>query len=241
MEKDQPVDLGGDILFYAGSNPEILASLGDRGRFLDVLWLPTSLDCLNSLQINVISRFREKRLAEDPQFQQAAKVRSALAQVLVSRNVRSILEIGCGKFPICNDVSVAFYRGIEIDRASIHHCRCAGLDVIQIAHLRNDDQLRFDVALSLYTFHFYIDDRLIDYVDTHLRHSGVLIFNLIAEDAISCLTKLSRLSRRFPLVQIIKRAGLSKREFVVVMGRTGRRALVDISGEIEARLIECER
>ena len=142
MNETAPVDLGGDILLYDGDEPETVEMLRHRWRFLDVLWLPCPLGRLTGEQIATINRFREDRLLSDAQFTHAKRSRHALVALLSAIKARSVLEIGCGKFPITNDIELDCYRGIEIDEIAINHCRKLNIDVGSLENFIGIDNIK---------------------------------------------------------------------------------------------------
>lgn len=236
MTDPKIADLGHDILLYRGEDAAEKSILSSRVRFMNVLWLPCHLSELTVEQISVINRFRENEIERDTQFQQASRSRQALLTVLRAMNVQSVLEIGCGKFPLATELPGVIYRGIEIDEVAVSYCRQKGLDVRSGLKGERKSQ-KFDVAASLYAFHFSIDEALIRHIEECLGEAGILVFNLIAEEGAYLLNELSSLTKLFPYTRVIKCRGMAKREFFFVMARpSGWVVAREIASAIEGAL-----
>lgn len=238
VNKSAPIDLGLDVLFYDGDDPDVLTILSPRRRFLDILWLPCALAELSADQIAITSRFREGRIGQDLQFQHAKRARQAVISLIRTMDISKVLEVGCGKFPIVRDIELALYRAIEIDSIAIEHCRKNQLDVGLLEHLSSarDDQ-KFDLIAALYAFHFSISDELVRYLEEHLSPSGFLIFNFIADDTANALRTLALLSTKFSFCRLVKTVSLSPREFFVIMARSKCFAVADMATALLLKLL----
>lgn len=217
------MDLGQGVVLYEGNDGSVLNELAQRIRFLNCLWLPCALAELSVEQICVINRFRESRMDSDPQFLPQMRSRASLAQTIRSLMNPSVLEIGCGKFPLNAGAGFHRYRGIEVDEDAIAYCRDRGLDVGTMRIL--NDGVTFDIAVSLYVFHFAINPEVISFIDRHVTENGVLIFNAIVDDGLDLLNKLALLSAYFPIFRIIKSPPMPRREFFFVLCRLGNQQL----------------
>ena len=238
MTKIELVELGSDIILYEGGESAVLAELKDRHRFMNVLWLPCSPNRLSMDQILVVNRFRESRFDHDAQFSHANRSRGALIELLSTFKFQSVLEIGCGKFPIANDLSIASYRGIDIDCEAIKHCRRLGLDVGTIEDFAGVDKSEFEVAVSLYALHFSVSHKLVSYICRCLASSACLVFNLITADGEEPGSELKNQFQIFPIYQIVKNENLATREYFVVMGRKGNQHRVEEIAETLGHLFE---
>lgn len=96
--------LGYDIYLFDGNDPGT-QGLAAYERFLDVLWLPRPLHELDPHQIEIINRYRERNISE-AQFIAAKRSRIAICRALRLDGTKSVLEIGCGKFPIIDDIQI---------------------------------------------------------------------------------------------------------------------------------------
>lgn len=235
----QGTELGEGIIFYDGDDEVTIASLQSRYNFLDHLWLPSSLGKLTASQIFVINRFREERRKQDGQFLQADRSRAALKVVLSQLNIQSLLEIGCGKFPISNEMHIPQYRGIDIDPEAIEHCRQHQLDVGTLAQFAGADDARFAAAVSLYVFHFAIERALVDYLDDHLDQSACLIFNMIVEEGVDIGTKLALLSQSFAFVRVLKPERAARREFFFLISRQSNAEHAAHAARLLAGALDC--
>jgi SAM-dependent methyltransferase len=217
MTVGEPIDLGHDVLFYDRGPLDRLAG---RTRFLDVLWLPCALAELNLEQISVISRFREARIRSDPQFTYSWSARNIVIQTLEDLHISRVLEIGCGKFPLVHDLPLARYRAIEVDGVAIEYSRTAGIEIGTACEFSDRNDLEtFDAAVALYAFHFSTTDALIAVIDRSLARSGVLVFNIIVDSTINCMSMLANLSARFQFCEVIKSSDMANREFFFVMSK----------------------
>jgi hypothetical protein len=215
-----PVDVGEDIFLYDGDDPSVIATFGSRTKFLNALWLPCVLSQLTPSQIVLVNRFREFRLIRDNQFRHAKTARELMVDFIHMTQPKSLLEVGCGKFPIVSDIVVERYRGIEIDDEAIQYCRSNGVDVGTLDIFFAETIIDFDLTVALYAFHFSISTSLIEYLVRNMTMSSCLVFNVIADDATSVLNTLVQLSRNFPVSRIFKSSILAKREFFVIMSRS---------------------
>ena len=214
------VDLGEDILLYDGDEPSVVTSLLGRVRFLNALWLPSVLSQLTPSQIVIVNRFREFRLVRDNQFKHALTAREVVVEFIRILRPKSLLEIGCGKFPVFSDISVDRYRCIEIDREAIEYCRSNGLDAGTLSDFFSEGGASFDMIVSLYALHFNISGSLVEYLSNVLGLNSCFLFNIIVDDATSVMNTLGQLSRNFPFCRIMKTSLMAKREYFVPMSRS---------------------
>lgn len=219
--EDVPVDVGEDILLYDGDDPSMVAGFRNRTRFLNALWLPCVLSQLTPKQIIVVNRFREFRLGRDDQFVHANTAREIMIEFVEAMRPKSLLEIGCGKFPIFPEVFPERYRGIEIDDEAIRYCRSNGVDVGTLTDFTGmEENIDFDLIVSLYAFHFSISNSLVEYLIRIMNSNSCLVFNVIVDDATSIMNTLAHLSRNLSVVRVFKSPILAKREFFVLMSRS---------------------
>lgn len=213
-----PVDLGCGILRYEGEDGSITDTLSvSHFRFLNILWLPAPLAELSPAQITVINRFREARLQSDGQFVAAGRAREAFLCVLEALESASILEVGCGKFPLQPVPGVERYIAIEIDEEAVAWCREAGHDVRTVADAVAAPIPTVDAVIAAYVFHFRVSDELVVLMERAAQDDAVLVFNLIADNAEHVLKLLETMLRVWPLANIVKTRGMPRREYWIVM------------------------
>src|SRR5258705_13045115 len=98
------VELGSKILAVTSACGSLPRSIDQGGhhyqRFMDRLFLPCSTESLSLEQINVINRFRESCFDSDAQFLLNQSVKRRIGTALDAIGCLSVVEIGCGRFPI---------------------------------------------------------------------------------------------------------------------------------------------
>ncbi len=216
----EPEDIGLGIIRYTGSDLDTIESLNVAGqRFLDVLWLPAPLAELSAGQISVISRFREATIGNDAQFASAKRARQAYIATLKAISASSVLEIGCGKFPISIDISLSNYAGIEIDIEAIEWCNSNGINTKTLSDFRNRNavETRFDAIIACYVFHFAISDELIAEIKRVSESGAIMIFNIIADEVRPVLSIITRMLNVYTQIEIVKSISMPRREYWVVM------------------------
>lgn len=218
MAGPEPEDIGEGIYLCAVDGDESPPNLSGKHRFLDVLWLPCPLDELRPQQIFVINRFRESRMKSDGQFRHASLSRCAVLSLLQGQKPASVLEVGCGKFPLAREFVLRRYSAIEIDGEAIEQCRTEGYDVRPLKCFLGDNT-SYDLIVSLYALHFAIDAQLVRYLHARVTDLGCLVFNVIVDDSVAFLRKLALLSAGFPVIRVVKEGCLSNREFFFVLSR----------------------
>lgn len=216
----EPEDIGLGIIRYTGSDLDTIDSLNVAGqRFLDVLWLPAPLAELSREQISVINRFREVTIANDAQFANAKRARQAYIAALKAISASSVLEIGCGKFPISIDIALSNYVGIDIDSEAIEWCNSNGINTKTLDEFRtnNTAETRFDAIIACYVFHFAISDELIDEIKRVSESGAIMIFNIIADEVRPVLSIITRMLNVYTQIEIVKSSSMPRREYWVVM------------------------
>jgi hypothetical protein len=185
IETVEITELGAGILIVAQRHgdrlPKILSHNGRLyNRFMDQLFLPCSTEDLSIAQIKVINRFREARFASDPQFILNLSVKRRVAAALLSISAKSIVEVGCGRFPITQYLRpVSQYLCVEIDDQAItENCRL-GIDCQPLESFESAESLvLFDAFVALFVFQFHVSDELVTALRKHIRGGGIGIFNL---------------------------------------------------------------
>jgi len=235
---DIPEPLGGDIWHYSGGTPQKHSILHGRTRFLDALWLPVPLGQLDPDQVILINRFREHAIDQDAQFNKARASRTVILGTLRRQNVTSVLEVGCGKFPLAQEISLSCYQAVEIDEEAILECQSEGLDVNTVEKLtqcRRDNQ--FDVCVALYAMHFKFSEALLEYIARSLKPGGVFIFNVIAINLEKFIETNQSLFNAFPVFRVFKTASLSKREFFFLAASGSGVNTLDFAANLDAELV----
>lgn len=217
----EPREIGEGITQYDGNDTRVLAALHtEHIRFLNELWLPERLSALSPTQIAVINRFREERMSSDPQYEHARLAREATAALIRERGFQSVLEIGCGKYPVVGEAPVQKYVGLDIDSQAVEFCQARGWNVDFLEKLVDRSQEHdFDLCVAIYVFHYHVEEALLDLIESTVCESGILVFNIILDLTADVLTFLTRLSRRGFLVEVVKTHGMSSKEFFFVLGR----------------------
>lgn len=176
-------DLGNGIFLYDGNShldKEVILFGKVYYKFLDRLLLPKRTNQLSKNQILTINRHREKHFFGDRQFIKNRKLRSFIHSLLSVINKKSILEVGCGKFPLALDNEWnpnQNYYGLDIDPEAIFENKSKGINCNLIGNSIINNNL-FDVCISIFVFHFGINDKELDLIESLLSKSGILIFNV---------------------------------------------------------------
>ena len=140
-----------------------------------------------------------------------------MTEAVIAVEANSILEIGCGKFPI--EIDNVSYLGTDIDPEAISYARQQGKSACAVNEIALSNAAPFDLILSLYAMHFAISDCLIRDVDAVASSDAIFCFNLIADDSLSALRILSRLAPTWPSMIVVKRPWMARREFFIVASR----------------------
>lgn len=209
--------IGHDIIFYDGPETEH-ESLQLRKRFLDHLWLPADLDQLTKEQIFVINRHRETAIKSEVHFDHALKARALLEAAEAEAEATSVLEIGCGKFPIT--INASRYLGVEIDPDAIDFLKRSGRPVCLPSSLPvAADDRPFDFVASCFAMHFSIQDDFLANLTRHTSDNAVFCFNIIADDSFHALRLVSRVARGWPLISLIKTSTMARREYFFAVSK----------------------
>lgn len=167
----------------------------------------------------VINRYRESVIECEQQFQFANQARQTFSFIASTFQPAQVVEVGCGKFPI--DVGAAAYLGVDIDEEALQALRAQGFDVCSPSDIRGALSSPADLILSSYAMHFAIDDLFLVDLAHVSSAEAIFCFNLIADDGVSPIALLGRMSEYWPLVQVVKTCGMSRREYFFVLGRAG--------------------
>lgn len=209
--------LGHDILWCDATDPSHERIVG-RTRFLDHLWLPSTLTELTPEQILIINRYRESVIEAVGPYDNVRRAHDMLVEALRGAQASAILEVGCGKFPIL--ARCERYLGIDIDPEAVAFVQSQGKSACGPEELLANAALPFDCIVSAYVMHFEISEEFLADLDTVASADAIFCFNLIAEESLSTINILSRLCRSWPLINIIKTSGMARREFFFVAGRS---------------------
>lgn len=229
--------LGEGIICLEAVDEEVEPFVEGGGvRFLDHLLLPVRLSELTEAQIWIINRFREGRMRTDAQFGAAWGSRAALVAALEDWHVSSLLEIGCGKFPLAADLRIERYIGLERDQEALEFCAKKGLRVGKLGDLGSElDQASCDAVVSLYAFHFQVEE-VIERASGAVGEGGVFVFNMIVDDSAAALDTLCTVSRYNAGVLVVKTAGMARREYFFVASSRKARDAKEFSILLESKL-----
>jgi hypothetical protein len=213
-------DIGHGILHYNGNDQSQLDSLRCYSRFLNVLWLPCSLNELSPEQILITNRFRERMFHTDGQFEHAELTRQVFANILTAACPTSVIELGCGKRPLLPAPSTAYF-GFDIDPDAIEVCRSRGLFTMPVEYLYTPkiDIVNIDIVFGIFMFHFHINEALWGTLSSSLSENGFMIFNSIVDSGIQYSKKLADISQYGLVVNVIKKDVFSSREFMFVISK----------------------
>lgn len=192
--------------------------LAGRIRFLDQLWLPSILSELTQDQILIINRYRESVIEAEGHYVYARRAKRILVEAVISAQPTSLIEVGCGKFPI--DAPCERYLGIDIDEEAIMFVRNNGRLACVPCDLIANAVGSIDCVVSAYAMHFAISDKLLQDIDGVAADDAIFCFNFIADESLSALNVIARLSPAWPLFAEVKTPHMARREFFFVAGRS---------------------
>ena len=180
-------ELGNGIIVASSADHETIPESLQHGglnyrRFMDRLFLPCRTEDLNVDQIKIINRFREVTFRSDEQFGLNLSVKDRVAAALATLDCRSIIEVGCGQFPITSLVpGTQRYTGIEVDDVAISGNCALGIDCITFEALISDEsRSNFDAFVSLFVFQFNVTPALVGALHERTNSRGIGIVNLYA-------------------------------------------------------------
>ena len=180
---DRFVHIGGGVyqdLLGGGAETETIAGQ-PRPRFMDVLYLPTDTAHLPREAMIAVNRWRERRIADRPLLH-SSRVRRLIAAIARSMGgPPRVLEIGCGKFPIADDVPCATWTGLEIDGEARGHVAVRGLKALGSAEEVSPEDLDADLAIALFSMQFEIEDAELALL-ARLPADALIAFNLPTRD-----------------------------------------------------------
>jgi hypothetical protein len=188
--------------------------------FLDKLILPCRISELSPEQILVVNRYRETLSERDAGGSRALGSRRMFREIIRTFSISSVLEFGCGAFPIAPNEGEYSYACIEFDPVAIKKLRVMGIQVYtpeQFSTLCRGGELGFSEALiASFSMHFRLLDELVSEMIGRVTPGGLVAFNLIAEDGFDILSKLEALSRHGLKLRIMKVDSFARREFLVL-------------------------
>lgn len=192
--------------------------------FLDKLILPCRVSELSSDQILVVNRYRESLSEGDAGRSRAQGSRNMFREIIRTFSFRSVLEFGCGTFPIAPTGDNYSYTCIEFDAVAIEELISRGIQVYSpelFCTLSANHKLGFFEALiASFSMHFRLPDELISHMVARVTPEGLIAFNVIAEDGFDILSKLEALSRHGFKLRILKVDSFARREFLVLGSRS---------------------
>lgn len=204
-------NLGEGIFVAEDEEDEGSAQLKSLHRFMNNIYLPVSLHNLSQAQICVLNRYREERLDKDSQFKHREYSRAIVVNAILEMQPDSVFEVGCGKFPIIQDAPVSRYAAVEIDPEAISPKSdyLIGMETDNgfIAQLQ-----KYQICVALYVFHFKVSDGLINLIDRVLESPGLVLYNVVSDEAEHILSVADRLSERGFCSSIVRHSNLSRKE-----------------------------
>lgn len=209
-------DLGFGIFRYSGVETESLEASGLE-RFLDELWLPCSLSELSEEQIFVINRHRESAIGADTRYETAQRSRARLANLANATNGEFVVEIGCGKFPI--GLPTDSYLGVDIDPEAIRLMRSKGYSVCLPSELSESCPKGVGTIVSSFAMHFKVEESLLDNLSSLSKPNGIIAFSLIIDNSLHLIELINNISKRWPILQIVKTSIMTRREYLIIMGK----------------------
>lgn len=177
------VELGGGVfqdMIGGGAEEEIIAG-AKRYRFMDVLFIPTPTEHITPEAMLAVNRWRERRLIDRP-LPHTTRMRRVVAAVAASLADRPrLFEVGCGKFPLVDEIPCEEWSGLDTDQEAVAHLRKRGLRAVaSLADLKARD-LEVDMAVALFCMQFAIEDPEIALFRRMPAHS-IVALNLPTRD-----------------------------------------------------------
>ena len=214
------VELGSGVfqdMLGGGAEEEIIAG-AKRHRFMDVLYIPTPTDRIPSAAMLTVNRWRERRLADRPLLHRA-RVRRIAAAAAGSLDKRPFLfEIGCGKFPLIDDIPSESWSGLETDQEAVEHLRRRGLRVASSAAELDDHDLNVDMLVALFCIQFAIENAEIALLG-RLPARAVVMFNLPTRDSALVKRRLGQLCSVGLSSEILDLRSTGSKDALVLAGR----------------------
>ena len=224
MVAERFVEIGGGVfqdLLGGGAEQEVVAGM-PRQRFMDVLYLPTHTDEIRPDAMLAVNRWRERRMAERPLLHSSRMRRVAAAAIGALPEGPRVLEIGCGKFPLRDDVACGTWVGLETDPEAVAILRGRDFRIASSAGEVTSEDLQVDLAIGLFSMQFAIEREELALLG-RLPDEAVIVFNLPTRDR-------SLVERRFSQLQDLglephrlDLQAIGSRDMIVVAGRTAAR------------------
>jgi hypothetical protein len=214
------IEIGGGVfqdVLGGGAEQEVVAGV-TRHRFMDVLYLPTRTDELPHDAMLAVNRWRERRLADRPLLHSSRMRRLAAAIIGRLPDKPRLLEIGCGKFPLVDDVACRSWVGLETDPEAVVHLRARGLRVAASADEVTPGDLQVDLVVGLFSMLFAIkDDELM--LLGRLPPEAIVMFNLPTRDFSLVQRRLLKLLDFGLDSRLLDLQATGNRDMFVVAGR----------------------
>jgi len=216
-----PVELGGGIMFC-----DAASAVAGPGQFvfLDKLILPCRVSQLSPEQILVVNRYRESLSEDTRQEGRAHGSRHMFHEIIRRFSFQSVLEFGCGAFPIAPEKVSYSYACIEFDPVAIEKLQAKGIVVYhpqQFSGLCASGQLgNFDALVASFSMHFRLVENLVSDMVARVSPAGLMAFNVIAEDGFDILSKLGVISRHGLKLRVLKVESFARREFLILGSRS---------------------
>jgi Methyltransferase domain len=191
----------GIISIPAGDHAPPVLEIDDAPlqRFMDRIYVPAPTELLSTEQVRVVNALRRQdvdtgRIA--PANQAVRRRFAALADVV---RPRAVLEWGCGFHPFAADLPKDLrYIAVDIDPSVVAAGCQAGL---QVTHPDDAPSGPFDLAVSIFVFHFDVPSRHLRVLADALAPEGLAVANVYRRSADS----------RARLARSVESAGLTLR------------------------------
>ena len=213
--------LGGGVfqdLIGGGARTEVIAG-APRRRFMDFLYLPTETEHLPHEGLLAINRWRERRLAKRPLPHNSRVRRLAASMIRSLGDSPRIFEIGCGKFPICDDVAFLTWNGLEADDEAIRHLAMRRLRAVASVHEIPEQHLQVDVVIALFCMQFAIGDAEFGIL-TELPDDAVFAFNLPTREEQLIDMRLRQVAERGFRSSVLNLRPTGTQDLLVIAGRS---------------------
>ncbi|MDQ1159581.1 hypothetical protein QE385_003978 [Sphingomonas sp. SORGH_AS 950] len=235
------VHVGGGVfqdLLGGGAETEMVDGML-RQRFMDVLYLPTDTAHLPHEALLSVNRWRERRLAKRPLLHSSRIRRVVAAAIRHLSDSPRVFEIGCGKFPIADDVACQNWWGLETDEEAVRHLAGRGLHAVTSPDQIRPGYLDADIAVALFSMQFAIDNTELGLL-SKLPADALVAFNLPTRSDELVELRLRQFAELGFSTSILNLHPTGARDIFVLAGRPAAAARLHVArvAALDAALIE---